>query len=201
MTRAERRQDTRRRLLDAAEDVFARKGFHGASVEDVAAAAGFTQGAVYSNFDSKGDLFVAVIDDRIARQASEVEQAQRAEPDDDEAVLDRLAEHARRLLADQMRTRESLFTLEFVLHAVRERPDLRAALAERYRETDARLATMIRAWQPTGGEAVLSADDLALAHSALAAGLAVRLLVDPEGITPERAVRVMQGLFVERGPP
>ena len=62
-TRAERKQETRRRLLDAAAEVFARRGFHGASVEDIAAHAGFTQGALYANFAGKEGLFLAVIDD------------------------------------------------------------------------------------------------------------------------------------------
>src|SRR6476660_904961 len=55
--------------------VFARDGFHGSSLDEVAATAGFTKGAVYSNFKSKDELFLALLDDRIERQfavASEV---------------------------------------------------------------------------------------------------------------------------------
>ena len=63
---------TRRHLLDAAATVFARQGFHGASLDDVAAVAGFTKGAVYSNFASKDDLFLAVFEDRYAREQDEM---------------------------------------------------------------------------------------------------------------------------------
>src|SRR5476649_1930069 len=68
LTPERRRAMTRRHLLEAAAIVFARDGFHGATLDDVAATAGFTKGAVYSNFKSKDDLFLALLDDRIERQ-------------------------------------------------------------------------------------------------------------------------------------
>ena len=61
-TRAQRQQETRAALLEAARAVFARDGFHGASLDTIATEAGFSKGAVYSNFASKGDLFLAVMD-------------------------------------------------------------------------------------------------------------------------------------------
>ena len=60
LTPERRRQQTREHLLAAAAQVFAERGFHGASLDQVAAVAGFTKGAVYSNFDSKEDLFLAL---------------------------------------------------------------------------------------------------------------------------------------------
>src|SRR5436305_3029120 len=65
LTPERRRAMTREHLLEAAAIVFARNGYHGASLDEVAAAAGFTKGAVYSNFKSKEDLFLALIDHRI----------------------------------------------------------------------------------------------------------------------------------------
>ncbi|HEV2920825.1 MAG TPA: helix-turn-helix domain-containing protein, partial [Actinomycetota bacterium] len=72
-TRAQRRQQTRARLLDAAGQVFARRGFHAATVDEVADAAGYTKGAVYSNFANKEELFLALLDQRIAAQLQQVE--------------------------------------------------------------------------------------------------------------------------------
>jgi AcrR family transcriptional regulator len=63
--RARRREDTRRALIDAAAQVFARAGFDGASVDAIAEAAGFTKGAVYSNFESKEELFFEVVEARL----------------------------------------------------------------------------------------------------------------------------------------
>ncbi|WP_429579171.1 TetR/AcrR family transcriptional regulator [Paraburkholderia youngii] len=61
MTREESRKETRRRLLGAAALSIARKGLAATSVEDIAARAGYTRGAFYSNFDSKSDLFVELL--------------------------------------------------------------------------------------------------------------------------------------------
>ena len=68
LTPERRRAMTREHLLEAAAVVFARDGYYGASLDDVAAAAGFTKGAVYSNFKNKEDLFLALLDHRIDRQ-------------------------------------------------------------------------------------------------------------------------------------
>src|SRR5438105_15844263 len=68
LTRAESQARTRAHLLEAAAEVFARRGFHGASVEEVADVAGYTKGAVYSNFASKDELFLAVLEGRMQAQ-------------------------------------------------------------------------------------------------------------------------------------
>src|SRR6478672_13456223 len=68
LTPERRRAMTREHLIEAAAVVFARDGYHGASLDDVAATAGFTKGAVYSNFKSKEDLFLALVDHRIETQ-------------------------------------------------------------------------------------------------------------------------------------
>ena len=65
LTRAEAQAETRRRLLDAAFRVCAQRGIQGSSVEAIAEAAGYTKGAVYSNFGSKDDLLVALFEERI----------------------------------------------------------------------------------------------------------------------------------------
>lgn len=61
-TRERRAEHTRQILLDAAEEVFAHKGFTGAALEEIADAAGFTRGAIYSQFGAKETLFMAVVD-------------------------------------------------------------------------------------------------------------------------------------------
>lgn len=68
-SRAEQQQDTRRRLLDAAAEVFAEHGFDGASIDEISARAGFTRGAFYSNFSDKTDLLITLCDRRIAEFA------------------------------------------------------------------------------------------------------------------------------------
>src|SRR5688500_775508 len=82
MTRSEQRAANGRRLTAAARRVFLRDGFHGATLDQVAEEAGFTKGAVYSRFDSKAALFLALLDERTeqnlrqyARLADEAESA------------------------------------------------------------------------------------------------------------------------------
>src|SRR5712691_3898321 len=64
LTRQQRRDLTRQQLRDAAAVVFSARGYHAASLDEIADAAGFTKGAVYSNFASKEDLFLALIRER-----------------------------------------------------------------------------------------------------------------------------------------
>jgi AcrR family transcriptional regulator len=64
LSRDERKAQTRERLIAEAHPVFLERGFQAATLEEIAAAAGVTKGAVYSNFENKADLFVAVLDTR-----------------------------------------------------------------------------------------------------------------------------------------
>jgi AcrR family transcriptional regulator len=77
----EQREETRRRLLEAAGQLFTRRGYEATSLEEIAETAGFTRGAVYSNFRDKDDLFVAFLGERMAEEAAEISAAVRAAPD------------------------------------------------------------------------------------------------------------------------
>ena len=68
ITRVERKAKTRADLVAAARTVFLRRGFHGASLEEIAQEAGYTKGAVYSNFEDKDALYLAVLDDHYERR-------------------------------------------------------------------------------------------------------------------------------------
>jgi AcrR family transcriptional regulator len=68
MTRNERKERTRADLLRAARRVFVRRGFHRASLDEIAEEAGYTKGAVYSNFADKDALFLAVLEEHYERR-------------------------------------------------------------------------------------------------------------------------------------
>src|ERR671931_1380228 len=72
LTRRERQHQTRRRLLDAATRVFARRGYQQATLEEIATEAGFTIGAVYSNFSGKQELFLALADKEVEQRVAEI---------------------------------------------------------------------------------------------------------------------------------
>src|SRR5262245_58007108 len=69
------RTDTRARILRAALEVFARRGYHRAAVDDIVRASGTSKGAVYHHFPNKEALFMALVDDLAERLAAGVTAA------------------------------------------------------------------------------------------------------------------------------
>jgi AcrR family transcriptional regulator len=66
------RDDTREKLFEAAARVFEEQGIGGASIEAIAAAAGFTRGAFYSNFKSKDELIIAMLEDHVEQSIGRI---------------------------------------------------------------------------------------------------------------------------------
>lgn len=122
LNREESRARTRRELLAAAGEAFARRGFAEASVDEVAELAGYTKGAVYYNFADKEGLFLALLDERVEANLCAVAQSlDSAEP---QAALTGTVE---RIRAGEEQW--SLLAAEFWLYAMRNRA-ARARLAE-----------------------------------------------------------------------
>jgi AcrR family transcriptional regulator len=71
LTRKERQEQTREQVIAAASRVFARRGYHRATVDEIAAEAGFTIGALYSNFSGKEELFLAIADREVGERIEE----------------------------------------------------------------------------------------------------------------------------------
>lgn len=132
LTRAEARAQTRRRLLDAAAATFARKGYDAASVEEIAEAAGYSVGAVYSNFSGKEQLFSELRSERAAMRLDEVADALRAAQGQPGGAFGELS---RQLIevADKNIEVAALHT-EFWLHAIRN-PGAMDVLAESVGQT------------------------------------------------------------------
>ena len=118
--RRPRRDEVRARVLEAAAGVVAERGLAGASLDQVAAAAGFTKGAVYSNFASKDELFLALLEHSSARRIEAVEDALGRARDVPEALGAVAAELGRPDAGGQ------LLLVEFWQRAVRD-PEVRAA--------------------------------------------------------------------------
>ena len=182
LTRDERKAETREALLDAAGQVFARRGFHGASVDDVAAEAGFSTGALYSNFEGKEDLFLALLAREIERQVNEVSQATA-----ERATLDERArggaEYWNRFLEREPEL--VLLFMEFWAYAVRN-PAVRPRFAARYAEVRSALARLIEEGaRELGMELTRPAEHLAITVDALADGFALQKLADPESVPDE----------------
>jgi AcrR family transcriptional regulator len=177
--RGERRLITRGQLLDAAERVFARDGLRGASVDAIALEAGYSTGAVYSNFKGKEDLFLTLLEERIDPRLANVYEAVEAELAAGVPPL----ESARRFVSMLRDDRDAfLLLIDFWGQAVRD-----PAAAERFAERHARLRATVEhlldaAIPDRGTGAGLPTDQLATALIALGNGFAIELLADPDAV-------------------
>jgi AcrR family transcriptional regulator len=140
-TRERRIEHTRSLLLDAAEEVFAEKGFAPATLDDIAHTAGYTKGAIYKHFATKEDLFLAVSDrywrryfDNFAEVMSSARQIGARE-------LDEIAKRWRRLSRDRGAEHAALGH-EFTLYLLRN-PDARERVAAKRSEVVEALAKFI----------------------------------------------------------
>ncbi len=183
LTRTERAALTRRELLAAAERRFFRDGYHGTTLDDIADEAGYTKGAVYSTFKSKGGLFLALFDEIVDRRVEEIRQVL-ASHDDGAAKLAAVADQP----IDDTRSQFLLLTIEFWVHAARE-PALLDEFSERYRRLRAKLAEIAPAGAPFDEER------WAIVTLAVSNGLALERLIDPDGVPPDLMASVQQRLF------
>ena len=176
-----RRQATRDRVLAAASEVFAERGFHGASVEDICERAGFTRGAFYSNFSSKDDLVL-----ELSRRHSEalVERI-RAASKQEHATADEVLKAVFAALADDTRSKEQwlVLTTEFTLHAIREPVARRAWAAQQRRVRDELVAVVDEAVARQGLTLPMPTDVFVRAAIALAQGSMTLRLVEPRSLT------------------
>jgi AcrR family transcriptional regulator len=168
LTRAERSAQTRDELLEAAQRRFFESGYHATTVDDVADAAGYTKGAVYSTFGSKAGLFLALFDDMVDQRLAATR-----------AIIDAGSQAGLRALADQpvdeRNARFLLLSIEFWVHAARE-PGLLDGFSERYRRLRASLAELAPPDSP------LDPPRWALVTLALSNGFALERLIDPDGV-------------------
>jgi AcrR family transcriptional regulator len=188
--REKRKQETRAELVAAAAKVFAHRGFHGTSIEQIADEAGYSTGAVYWHFKGKDDVFLAVYEAQAAARVRDIENFHKPAKGD----LPRRA----RAYADQFMARLNddpefmVLTIEFLIHAWRN-PPLREAFAHRVawgRLAAARLLEEER--QRTGYQLPMPAQDLATVLRELGVGLGLAKLADPDAI-PDR----LFGDFIE----
>ena len=176
-----RRRATRDRVLAAASEVFAERGFHGASVEDICERAGFTRGAFYSNFSSKDDLVV-----ELSQRHSEalVERIRRASKRE-HASADEVLRDVFAALADDSRSKERwlVLTTEFTLHAIRDAEARRAWAAQQRRVRDELVAVVDEAVSRQGLTLPISTELFVRAAISLAQGSMTQRLVEPRSLT------------------
>ena len=188
LSRAERRNQTRHELLAAAEACFVTRGFHATSVDQVAERAGYTKGAVYSNFASKEDLFFAVYQRRVERTLAEIEPGLRqAGP---ERALDWLAT-ATIERSDRDDGWLAVF-FEFWAHVLRH-PELRDRFAAIHARILEQLADAVRLLADERGRALpsdVTALQVVLAWNAMEVGLGLERLTQSRAVDAALARRM-----------
>jgi AcrR family transcriptional regulator len=185
------RDDTREKLFQAAARVFEQQGISGASIETIAAAAGFSRGAFYSNFQSKDELIIAMLEDH-------VEQTIRRN-------LDLLAQHNNLVeFVNALKTmdrgkqdplgRSPLLHMEmilFVARAEKRRPELAKRLRARRKliadivETGSNKNARKGPWNPGWTAAIVLA---------LEDGFRLHRLIDPETTPSDSFLRAIGDL-------
>lgn len=202
MTRAEKQAETRRLLLDSAEDVFRRRGFSGSTVEEISERAGFSRGAFYSNFESKEQLFIELLHKRVYDDFREMLERTPWS----ESPRQRLVSTAREFARRYEHAERWLFELWLECLAFAARHPGFASLPATFwrgnRELTARIIETT--YEDVGKRPPIEAKHLATALTALDIGLAVQNLVDPEEVPLELYPKLYDLLFgplVPEAPP
>lgn len=167
MTRAERQAHTRARLIGTARDLFLADGYAATSLDKVAEAAGYSKGAVYSNFSGKEELCLAVLDQLHAEQVQAIVEAFGTAGD----LGDKIDAFADWVQVGLGRPRWTALEVEFAA-AARHSPFVAAELSRRHKEMIAQGAMLVeQVASETGIELGLPAEDVALALLSLGIGL------------------------------
>jgi len=181
LTPERRRQRTRDVLIAAATEVFARRGYEGAALEEIAETAGFTRGAIYKHFQDKEDLFFAVID-RLNEQVIEAFRAVAPTSGSPEAWdIDRLAELWRASVGGEF---EDLFAIgmEYELYVLRNASARPRAIAHRRKRRELVEAFINEVAEQSGMSLRLPAATLAAIILAAADGLTYTARIDGEDL-------------------
>jgi AcrR family transcriptional regulator len=188
-TRTERQATTRRELLDAAERLFEEQGFAATSLGLLADRAGYTKGAVYSNFVSKEDVFFAVYERRVERFLADVAHAESESADEE-----RMAEQVMVGIVERREGGDGWLAvfLEFWTHVLRHPEHRRRFAAIHARATEPAVANIRRLAAAEGVELPVDAHQLATALFAMTTALGLERLTDPENVDKDLVVHMQQ---------
>lgn len=195
LTQERRRQQTRDHLLAAAAEVFAERGFHGATLDEVARVAGFTKGAVYSNFKNKDDLFLALFKANYEREMAQIVATLESST---VPAVDRLSDFVALIQEESAQTPNSaLLYLEFWLYAARN-PEGRARLASIDDEAVQSLAELLRAERDHEGlEPLADPERVARVIEVLFRGIGLLRVMQPDLVDDKLLTVAIE--FVARG--
>jgi AcrR family transcriptional regulator len=193
LSRAERRDLTTSQLLETAKAVFIDRGYHRATLDDIAEAAGFTKGAVYARFASKEDLCLALYDAWIDQRVAEIAVSAAR----DKSYPDVVLAPAQRMMA--MRRAHAdwyLVLLEFWTYAARDERLSREFAVRHNRLIQVIAGTIEKSAAAMGLTLKVPAIDLARAGSAMGHGVTLERLAGPEGAPDSLLVAMLESFSV-----
>jgi len=187
LTREESREQTTKHLLDAGQKLIAQKGLNGTSVEDITAAAGYSRGAFYSNFETKYDLFIEVL----RRDHLETHDRFMALCDDG-MTFEQFRDRLRNLYSQQHHNDESqLNWAEARMLAARD-TEFRTRLHEVDTEKRQDMIDLVEyVFGRAGGELPLPPAVMAMGFVSLIEGVTLTMLADPDDLTRNNAGAVL----------
>lgn len=184
------RGEVRDRILDAASKVFAAEGFAGATIDAIGQAAGFTKGAVYSNFESKDELFLALLGREFELRGEQIAIALDRSDGDSGAA----AREVSRSVLDSVRDHSDYYVLlvEYWLRAQRD-PQLRERLIERRRAAADQALDIVESTDTVPGDRRLT--DVAQLVVTLNLGVAMEEVLRPGTINPDLLAQLITALL------
>lgn len=182
---------TRSRFLQAAEKIFARDGFEAAKLEEIAAEAGYTRGAFYANFDTKEDLFLALLEREISSRIASLRK-QVAKYDSPSDKLRVLRDFWLDMCLDR---RWSLLALEFKLFAVRH-PEVKTRLVTMHRRlVSSGVDLLQQIMDALGRKLPASAHAVGIAFFVLSSGLTMEHMLDRTVMSEDTVRKLLLTFF------
>lgn len=194
LSRVERTEQNRSLVLAAARRVFLARGYHGATLEQIADEAGFSKGVVYSQFDSKADLFLTLLRARISERAAENARVAGDLPSGGVAAL---LEHLAGV--DRSEPEWMLLLIEFRVHAARD-PEINRRYAEAHERTISGLASVLAGLQEQGEELPLPPRQLAEFMLTVGFGAALEQAANPDALGGPLLAQRIAGLITSQAP-
>lgn len=197
MTRVEKQASTRAALLDSAAEAFTQVGYEAATVEGITEAAGFSRGAFYSNFESKDEVFLTLIESRIATSLQDIAAAFQQGV----SAAERIRSGGEFLDSLVAKDRQwCLLYMEFWARAVRD-PKLRRRFGRQYELWRAGIADMIESQSRELGIGLDAPPrELASALIALFEGHVLQRLIDPKSFDEGFFTGVLLRFFARLAP-
>jgi AcrR family transcriptional regulator len=190
LTRREKQQRTRRSLLEAASEMFCRHGLDGASIDDVAQAAGYTKGAFYANFKSKEELFLVMLDERYSEELERLDRALAGTHEAQEEALAAATDFIHFATDEEWQR----LAFQFLAYAARNEA-FRQELATRQRAMRERMAKIFERWHKGfGNEPALPIEDITAMTFFMADGFLAGRVIEPD--LPDELYTTMIGVFL-----